>query len=346
MASKRYDYLKRTDKGWLAKPSACYLGPNARTIIDQEKLERLQAQITGVGVKEPLLVRRTPDEFGHHLQIWDGQRRFLAATNLIDKGEPIEWIPVRIEQGSDADMMIAAAQTVTGKEPLDPVDEAGMVAMLLGYGLEADEIAKRLGMSVPWVNRRRSLQSLEPKARTALRTGLITIGRAEELAKLPRKQQMAKLPSKPTKKGTKPKPQGKEHKRPGKKQIRLLGTRLAPVIVAGQLPVADLVESILEWVCGDLSTEELQQTLGLKEQTEAEPEPVTITDEELVKAEMDRRIECQKEGIHPGPLTEEFLKAQTRQQLADLKEQYNPNLAKVQQALGVELAPPTRPVTP
>lgn len=333
MASKKYTYLKRTDKGWLAKPSACYLGPNARTVIDPEKLERLQAQITGVGVKEPLLVRRTPgatDEL--HLQIWGGQRRFTAVNNLLAKGEPIEWIPVRIEQGSDADMMIAAAQTVTGKEPLDPVDEAGMVTMLLGYGLEADEIAKRLGMSVAWVNRRRKLQRLEPKARAVLREGRITIGRAEELADMAGPIQLAKLPADGPG-SCLAKPQGKLNKRPGKKQIRTLTTRLK-VSMGDNAEIWDRFNAVLRWVCGDLTSEELQQQLGLEaEPTEAEPcrycppalETSGLSGDPEIRAAQEAELELADQVMGKKP---------------------NPNVAKVQQALGVEPTPPARPSQP
>lgn len=383
MASKNYPWLKRADRGTFADPSVCYMGPNARTVIDREKLDRLKAQIKGQGVLEPLIVRRRPTTIPldggkiSYLQVWDGQRRLLAVRELINEGESIEWIPVSIQTKSDAEMMVLAAQTVTGKEPLDPIDEANMVAMLINYGLETTEIGDRLGMSAPWVNRRRGLQTLEPPGRDALRADKITIGRAEELAKLTAEEQaeeLAKLlegtPSSSSSskgKGKGSRPQGVQHKRPGKRAIR----KMLPQLSARFDAQPDIwgpssVETILNWVAGDISEDELRESLGL-EDADVKP-PVddrqtgipgtdddglrTITDAEFIQAEMDHRQECVKKGEDPGPLTDEFLKAQTRQQIADLEAgtpddnrtpEQRENLERVQTALGV---PPSKPETP
>lgn len=253
--SKKYEWLKRTDRGWFAKPSVCYAGPNARTVFDREGLDVLKAQVKGVGVQQPLLARRRSNDEGGELQVWDGARRLLVANELIAEGQPIEWVPVSIQRKSDADMMIAAAMTHAGKEPLDPVDEANMIGMLVGYGLKATEISDRLGKSVPWVNRRRQLLLLEPPARDALREGKLTLGRAEQLSKLEGDDQKARLP-----KGSQEKPQGTPHRRPGKRAAKVLLDRIGDRswIPSTKLrSSADLVRRMIQWSLGEVSTDDL-----------------------------------------------------------------------------------------
>ena len=257
---KREDWLKRTDRGTFARPEVLFQGPNnPRTNFDPEELAILREQIRQDGVLQPLMVRRRSDNKGGELEIFDGERRFRCVTALIDEGAELEWVPVVIERGSEAELMIKAAMTDTGKVKLDFVDQVNLVRMLTGYEMEVDTIAERLGMSNTWVRTRQDLVGMEPPTQKALRNKEITLGKAVKLASKTFAEQKAELKKVRERKAAGAKKAGSVIPRPGKKVCREMATTIEQ---RSQLYTAEQVCAVLRWASGEVSEEELISALG------------------------------------------------------------------------------------
>lgn len=258
MASKNYEYMKRTDRGTLAKPYALYQGPNARTNFDPEELATLKEQIRQDGVKQPLIVKRVDNGKGGHLKIFDGDRRNRCVQELIAEGHDIEWVPVIVRQGSDAELMVEAAMTAVGKAGLDFIDETNLVRMLLGYGMSVADIATRLGKSTPWAYQRQSLIGLEPFAQTALRDKEVTLTKALKMAKLDSDQQREELDKVRERRANGAKKAGSVTAKPGKKRIREMA---ADMLREDRYYSAGQVEALLKWVMGETDEDHARKAL-------------------------------------------------------------------------------------
>lgn len=257
--SKKYDYLKRTDKGTYAKPEVLYPGRNARTNFDPEEMAKLKEQIREAGgVLQPILARRRANGEGGELEIFDGERRYRCVQELLTEGVEIMWVPVTIGAGSEAELMLQAATTDQGKEKLDYVDQTNLVRILLGYGLNVKTIAERLGCSDGWVQQRRALVGLEPPAQEALRAGEIKLGKALKMAGKPFDEQMVELEKVRARKAKGDKKAGSVIPRPGKKACREMSDRF---LAAQQLYTADQVAMVFGWVNGDVTKKELEEML-------------------------------------------------------------------------------------
>lgn len=273
MASKKCDWLKRTDNGLFARPEVLYQGPNARINFDPEKLARLEKEIEHDGVKQPLIVKRRSNGDGGELQVFDGERRSRCVSNLRENGHEIEWVPVIIRRASEAELMIEAAMTDTGKVKLDFVDQTNLVRMLTGYGLDVKTISERLGVSDTWVRQRLDLIGLEPPAQEALRNKEITLGKALKMAQkgMTFEEQKAEVEKVRERRAKGEKKAGSVIPRPGKKKCREMADEM---LSARQLYTGDQVRMIFGWVNGEVTETELRESLtdGV-----SSPEPAAAT---------------------------------------------------------------------
>jgi ParB/RepB/Spo0J family partition protein len=257
---KRENWLKRTDRGMFARPEVLYQGPNnPRTDFNKKELAILEEEIRQDGVLQPLMVRRRSNDEGGELEIFDGERRFRCVTALRDKGSEVEWVPVVIERGSEAELMIKAAMTDTGKVKLDFVDQVNLVRMLTGYGLEIDTIAERLGMSTTWVRQRQDLVGMEPPTQKALRNKEITLGKALKMAGKTFAEQKAELKKVRERKANGVKKAGSVTPRPGKRVCREMAVAIEQ---RSQLYTSEQVCAVLRWASGEVSEEQLIAALG------------------------------------------------------------------------------------
>lgn len=256
--SKSYSFIRRVDNGFLARPEVLFEGPNARTNFDPEKLAVLEVEIKNSGVLKPLTVRRRKNGRGGELEIFDGGRRIRCVRALAAKGHKIEWIPIVIRRGSEAELMLEAAMTDISKEKLDYVDQTNLVRILTGYGLDVITIATRTGMSDTWVRQRLSLIGLNPPGQAALRAKEIKLGKALQMAELSFEGQQAELETVRNEKAAGAKKAGSVVACPGKKACR----KMADQILKNQmLYSAQQVVLVLGWVTGDITAEELMEQL-------------------------------------------------------------------------------------
>lgn len=266
--SKKSDFIKRTDNGLFAKPYSLFQGPNARTEFDPDELAILKEQIRQDGVKVPLVVRRRQSDQGGELEIFDGERRFRCVTELLAEGHEVEWVPIVIRRASEAELMIEAAMSDTGKVKLDFVDQTNLVRMLTGYGLDIKTISTRLGVSDTWVRQRLDLIGLEPPAQEALRDGEIKLGKALKMAKKDFAGQMAELKKVRERRARGDKKAGSVIPRPGKKKCREMADEM---LQTQQLYTGDQVRMIFGWVNGEITELELRESLG----TQEHPQPAS-----------------------------------------------------------------------
>lgn len=86
-------------------------------------------------------------EEGDIVNVWDGQHRLSAVRELIEEGEPVEFLPVIVSPAGTSmiDLTVGMTMTADKKMALTSQDWATSCKRLIGYGCEVDEIATRLG---------------------------------------------------------------------------------------------------------------------------------------------------------------------------------------------------------
>jgi ParB/RepB/Spo0J family partition protein len=113
------------------------------TVDAKVKLRELARSIASEGVKQPLTIRLS----GTQPLVIAGHRRLAAALIAINElGAEIQSIPCIAEPKgtSEADRCADLVVSNSG-EPLTPLEIAGVVKRLTGFGWEPENIAKRLG---------------------------------------------------------------------------------------------------------------------------------------------------------------------------------------------------------
>ncbi len=153
---------------------------NPRKHFDAAKLEELSRSIKEVGVLEPLIVRAHANGNGAGFQIVCGARRYRA-SKLAGLGE----VPVTVRDFTDEEVRLIQLAENGAREDLSPIDEAEAYAALAADGLDAPAIAKALGKKTREVARRLPLAKLPKSVKEALASGLVTVGHAEYLARIP-----------------------------------------------------------------------------------------------------------------------------------------------------------------
>jgi ParB family transcriptional regulator, chromosome partitioning protein len=148
-------------------------GWNPRSLFDAEKLEELKESIKENGVLMPIRVKINAD---NEMTLIDGERRLRATLAAIEEGAEIVSIPAIVERKtiSEIDALILAMTANTG-EPLSIVDEAGAIKKLQNYGLKVEDIAKKLGKSVPTIYNRLRLLDASPEVLNEMEEGNLSV---------------------------------------------------------------------------------------------------------------------------------------------------------------------------
>ena len=110
-----------------------------RTDFDEERLEELSASIKTLGIIQPLTLRKINE---HRYQIIAGERRFRAS-----KMAGLTEIPaIVLEKDDRVAAQISLIENIQ-REDLNPIEEAaGYVKLSEEFGLNQEEIAKRVGI--------------------------------------------------------------------------------------------------------------------------------------------------------------------------------------------------------
>ena len=162
--------------------------PNSRqprTNFPEAGIRELAASIKEVGILQPLVVRPTPGGF----ELIAGERRLRAA-----KEADLERVPVLIRQaGEDESMELALVENLQ-RENLSPLETAAAYQALMdGFGLTRERLARRLGKSRAAVTNTLRLVHLPKKIQALLGDGKLSEGHARALLGLETEEQMTRL---------------------------------------------------------------------------------------------------------------------------------------------------------
>lgn len=156
-----------------------------RLSVDPDELAELADSIRHGGLDYPIIVRPHPELPGR-FQVSDGERR-LRAYRLNREAEPADarWqaIPAVSSDMSDAEMGLIAFRTAFQRSSYGPVGIAKQLRALIDLDkLDREEVARAIGKSVDFVNRKMALLHRMPEnLLDAVERGLISEGHALSL---------------------------------------------------------------------------------------------------------------------------------------------------------------------
>ena len=132
-------------------------GLNPRKDFDETSLKELAESIKAHGIIEPLVVRPGGKR---KYELVAGERRLRAARML-----KMDQVPVVVREYSDEQIQEVMLLENLQRQDLSPLEEArALRALLERTGMNQEDLAKRIGMSRPWVSRRVRLLDLPEDA--------------------------------------------------------------------------------------------------------------------------------------------------------------------------------------
>ena len=162
--------------------------PNSRqprSSFPEAGIRELAASIQEVGILQPLVVRPTPGGF----ELIAGERRLRAA-----KEAGLERVPVLIRQAAEDESMELALAENLQRENLSPLETAAAYQALMdGFGLTRERLARRLGKSRAAVTNTLRLVHLPESIQALLNDGKLSEGHARALLGLETEEQMTRL---------------------------------------------------------------------------------------------------------------------------------------------------------
>jgi ParB family chromosome partitioning protein len=162
--------------------------PNSRqprSSFPEAGIRELAASIREVGILQPLVVRPTPGGF----ELIAGERRLRAA-----KEAGLERVPVLIRQAAEDESMELALVENLQRENLSPLETAAAYQALMdGFGLTRERLARRLGKSRAAVTNTLRLVQLPESIQALLNEGKLSEGHARALLGLETGVQMTRL---------------------------------------------------------------------------------------------------------------------------------------------------------
>lgn len=144
-----------------------------RKVFDEEKIEDLANSIKEHGVIQPIILRKS----GENFEIVAGERRWRAARKAgLDK------VPAIIRKLTEEQNMLFAIIENMQRENLNPIEEAeGIESMIKTFSLTQEEVAKSLGKSRPYITNSMRLLKLPREIKDMLSRGEISIGHSRAL---------------------------------------------------------------------------------------------------------------------------------------------------------------------
>jgi ParB family transcriptional regulator, chromosome partitioning protein len=162
--------------------------PNSRqprNSFPEAGIRELAASIREVGILQPLVVRSTPAGF----ELIAGERRLRAAREA-----GLDRVPVLIRQAGENEAIELALVENLQRENLSPLETAAAYQALMdGFGLTKEQLARRLGKSRAAVTNTLRLAHLPEGIQALLSDGKLTEGHARALLGLQNEEQMTEL---------------------------------------------------------------------------------------------------------------------------------------------------------
>jgi ParB family chromosome partitioning protein len=144
-----------------------------RQVFDEDSLAELTHSVREFGVLQPVVVRRTGDDY----ELVMGERRLRAA---VDAG--LATIPAIVRDTADDAMLRDALLENVHRAQLNPLEEAAAYQQLLEeFGATHDDLAQRIGRSRPQVTNTIRLLNLPVPVQRRVAAGVISAGHARAL---------------------------------------------------------------------------------------------------------------------------------------------------------------------
>lgn len=145
-------------------------GFNVRT--DMGDIEALASSILELGLQVPLMGKKVRGE--DKFELVDGHRRFKAVQYLLSKGHDVPYVKVTSFTGNEEDRVLAMVTTGTGQKPLTELEQAEAIKRLINFHYKAEEIAKKIGKSVPHIYNMIALANATKKIKDIVANGEIS----------------------------------------------------------------------------------------------------------------------------------------------------------------------------
>jgi ParB family chromosome partitioning protein len=139
---------------------------------DMGDLDGLANSIIEVGQLEPISVMKIRGE--EKFALTDGHRRMAAIRLAIEKGHPIPYVRAIVSSGNLEDRIFAMVITGIGKKPLTSVEEGEAYKRLKAYGYKVDDIAKRVGKSLPHIYNMLKLADVPMVVKQRINEGIVS----------------------------------------------------------------------------------------------------------------------------------------------------------------------------
>lgn len=144
-----------------------------RGVINPDSVSELVDSIREHGILEPMIVAKTPAGF----QIIAGERRWRAARII-----KLESVPCIVKETTPQQMLEMAIVENIQRKDLNPIERAkAFLRLKEEFGFDNNQIAKRMGKSVPYVINELKLLNLPDALKDGLLSGLISEGHARAL---------------------------------------------------------------------------------------------------------------------------------------------------------------------
>lgn len=144
-----------------------------RQVFDEEAMAELVHSIKEIGLLQPIVVRRTGDDY----EIVMGERRWRATQEA-----GLETIPAIVRETDDTAMLRDALLENLHRSQLNPLEEAAAYQQLLeDFECTHEELAQRIGRSRPQISNTLRLLRLPPPVQRRVAAGVLSAGHARSL---------------------------------------------------------------------------------------------------------------------------------------------------------------------
>ena len=145
-------------------------GFNVRT--DMGDIEALANSILESGLQVPLMGKKVKGEDKYELV--DGHRRMTAINYLLSKGVGVPFVKLLPFTGNEEERILTMVTTGTGQKPLTELEQAEAVKRLVNFHYKPEEIAKKVGKSVPHIYNMLTLANASRKVKELVISGDIS----------------------------------------------------------------------------------------------------------------------------------------------------------------------------
>ncbi len=147
-----------------------------RSVFDEDELAELAHSVREIGVLQPVVVRRLPDDPNRY-ELVMGERRWRASQQA-----GLTTVPAIIRATADDDLLRDALLENLHRSQLNALEEGAAYSQLLeDFGCTHDDLARRLGRSRPQISNTIRLLRLPPLVQRRVAAGVLSAGHARAL---------------------------------------------------------------------------------------------------------------------------------------------------------------------